>query len=160
MFCPFLKSYYLCTDLKIVIITNMTDLQIHNFLLEKDIKPSVQRIAIMKYLCEHATHPTVENIFNDLHEQIPTLSRTTIYNTLKLFSEKKAVLTITIEEKNVHYDGDTKPHSHFRCTDCGKIFDLPLNENINFTNENFDKFTIEETHVYHKGICPNCQEIK
>ena len=28
-----------------------------------NIKPSVQRIAIMKYLMEHRTHPTVDEIY-------------------------------------------------------------------------------------------------
>lgn len=48
-----------------------------------NIKPSVQRIAIMKYLMEHRTHPTVDEIYTALSPTIPTLSKTTVYNTLK-----------------------------------------------------------------------------
>ena len=55
-------------------------LQNHN------IKPSVQRIAIMNYLIEHRTHPTVDEIYTALSPSIPTLSKTTVYNTLKLLS--------------------------------------------------------------------------
>ena len=69
------------------------------YLIDNGIKPSVQRIAIMKYLFEHRTHPTVDDIFHDLHDAIPTLSKTTVYNTLKLFSEKGAILSLTIDEK-------------------------------------------------------------
>lgn len=46
-------------------------LQNHN------IKPSVQRIAIMNYLIEHRTHPTVDEIYTALSPSIPTLSKTT-----------------------------------------------------------------------------------
>ena len=59
---------------------------IHGYLLSHKIKPSMQRIAIMDYLFEHKVHPTVDKIFNDLYPQIPTLSKTTVYNTLKLFA--------------------------------------------------------------------------
>ena len=69
-------------------------LQNHN------IKPSVQRIAIMNYLIEHRTHPTVDEIYTALSPSIPTLSKTTVYNTLKLLSEQGAAQTLTIDERN------------------------------------------------------------
>ena len=68
-------------------------LQNHN------IKPSVQRIAIMTYLMEHRTHPTVDEIYTALAPSIPTLSKTTVYNTLKLLSEQGAAQTLTIDER-------------------------------------------------------------
>ena len=55
-------------------------LQNHN------IKPSVQRIAIMNYLIEHRTHPTVDEIYTALSPSIPTLSKTTMASRL-LISE-------------------------------------------------------------------------
>ena len=75
------------------------------YLIENGIKPSVQRLAIMMYLLEHRTHPTVDEIFNDLSKSIPTLSKTTVYNTLKIFAEKGAILSLKIEEKMVRFDG-------------------------------------------------------
>ena len=63
---------------------------VKQYLIEKDIKPSVQRLAVMTYLLEHRTHPTVDEIYSELQDKIPTLSKTTIYNTLKLFVEKKS----------------------------------------------------------------------
>ena len=93
-------------------------LQNHN------IKPSVQRIAIMTYLMEHRTHPTVDEIYTALAPSIPTLSKTTVYNTLKLLSEQGAAQTLTIDERNTCYDAETSPHAHFLCKQCGKIYDL------------------------------------
>ena len=90
-----------------------------------NIKPSVQRIAIMKYLMEHRTHPTVDEIYTALSPTIPTLSKTTVYNTLKILSEQGAAQTLTIDERNTCYDADTTPHSHFLCKRCGRIYDLP-----------------------------------
>ena len=86
-----------------------------------NIKPSAQRIAIMEYLLSHRTHPTVDMIYNDLIGKMPTLSRTTVYNTLRLLGENDAILELTIDKHIAHYDGDTSPHSHFQCKRCGRI---------------------------------------
>ena len=96
-------------------------LQNHN------IKPSVQRIAIMSYLMEHRTHPSVDEIYTALAPSIPTLSKTTVYNTLKLLSEQGAAQTLTIDERNTCYDAETSPHAHFLCKQCGKIYDMLAN---------------------------------
>ncbi len=128
-----------------------------SYLLENDIKPSVQRIAIMMYLREHRVHPTADEIYKDLHAQIPTLSKTTVYNTLKLFVEKGAILKITIDEKTVRYDGYKQKHAHFRCLRCGNVFDIPLEENIIFPESDETKgFIVMETQVYHNGYCIDC----
>ena len=51
------------------------------YLLKYNIKPSMQRIAIMDYLMVHRVHPTADEIYNALYPTMPTLSKTTIYNT-------------------------------------------------------------------------------
>lgn len=76
-------------------------------LLDCGIRPSLQRIEIMRYLLTHPTHPTIDEIFMELKKRIPTVSRTTIYNTLRMFSEKGGALMITIDEHHVCYDGTT-----------------------------------------------------
>lgn len=96
-----------------------------DYLLAHNIKPSVQRLAIMDYLLSHRIHPSVDTIYLALAKKYPTLSRTTVYNTLKLFVENGAAQMLTIDEKNVNFDSDLSLHSHFLCKECGRIFDLP-----------------------------------
>ncbi|MCF0206301.1 MAG: transcriptional repressor [Bacteroidales bacterium] len=136
----------------------MFDLQIQEYLKEKGVRPSLHRIMIMKYLLEHRTHPTVDDIYNDLHANIPTLSKTTIYNTLKLLVEKGAAVSLAIDEKNVRYDGITEPHAHFRCVKCERIFDIPIDESINFANSHLKNFRLLETQVIHRGYCSECNK--
>ena len=121
-----------------------------------EIKPSVQRIAIMDYLLEHRIHPSVDEIYTTLSNTIPTLSKTTVYNTLKLFEEHNAVTILTIDEKSTAYDIDTSPHAHFFCKECNKIVDLK--EVIPDLPKNFSQegHHITETHFYCKGICNSC----
>lgn len=128
---------------------------------EHGIKPSAQRIAIMNYLLQHKTHPTVEEIHADLLQQIPTLSKTTVYNTLRLFSEHNAVLTLNMDDKGSRYDGDVSNHIHFKCTKCGRVFDICVDQvpgSSNMFLDSLEGFLINETHVYYKGICRFCNE--
>ncbi len=130
----------------------------YNYLLQHEVKPSVQRLAIITYLHEHRTHPTVDDIYAGLIEQMPTLSKTTVYNTLNLFYQQGAVLALTIDDKNVRYDIDTSDHAHFKCLQCGQVFDVPAIVNSITTMASEHGFIITEKHLYLKGYCSTCSE--
>lgn len=132
----------------------MDTLTASNRLEARGIRPSVQRLQIYEYLLEHCTHPTVDEIFEALSAQIPTLSKTTIYNTLSLFVEKGLVMIISIDEKNQRYDACTEPHAHFRCHRCGRVFDFPFPHALNI--ELPANFVVKQSDVFLHGICENC----
>lgn len=127
-------------------------------LQEHNIKLSVQRIAIMDYLMKHCTHPTVDDIYTALSPTIPTLSKTTVYNTLRLLSEEGAVQTLTIDEKNTCYDADGEPHAHFLCKSCGKIYDVEYGDQTHSSPSSrmLSGHQVQEVHRYYKGICRDC----
>lgn len=131
----------------------------YNRLIACGIRPSAQRLAIMDYLLTHCTHPTVEEVYQGICDKIRTLSRTTVYNTLRLFSERNAATMITIDEHRVCYDGVVRPHVHFYCRQCGRVFDF-LNEPapVLAGPKNIDGHTIDEKQLYYKGICKECKE--
>ena len=128
------------------------------YLLKYDIKPSMQRIAIMDYLMEHRVHPTADEIYNALYPTMPTLSKTTIYNTMKLFSEQGAVKALVIDEKNVRFDIDTSSHAHFMGLECGCVYDLPIENQEAIQLEGVGELIITEIHLYYKGYCKKCAE--
>ncbi len=130
----------------------------YNYLLQHEVKPSVQRLAIITYLHEHRTHPTVDDIYAGLIEQMPTLSKTTVYNTLNLFYQQGAVLALTIDDKNVRYDIDTSDHAHFKCLQCSQVVDVPAVVNSIVTMASKQGFIITEKHLYLKGYCSTCSE--
>lgn len=131
--------------------------EVHNHLINHNIKPSMQRVAIMHYLMEHRTHPTIDQIFSDLLPDVPTLSKTTVYNTLKLFSDKNAVLALTIDDKNIRFDADTGNHAHFKCRRCGGIYDIPLGDTDIPSFKGSEDFLLEKTQVYFLGLCKVCK---
>lgn len=131
--------------------------QSYKRLVEAGIRPSVQRLAIMDYLLTHRTHPTIDEVYSGLIDKVPTLSRTTVYNTLRFFSGHNAAQMITIDDHHVCYDGDTHPHVHFLCRKCGRVFDL-FNETAPEMTKSrvIDGHIVDEAQLYYKGICRDC----
>lgn len=128
-------------------------------LTKYNIKPSPQRMAIMDYLLEHRTHPTIEEMYHALSPAMPTLSKTTIYNTLKLFVENGAAMMLTINEKTSCYDSDTSPHAHFICKKCNRVIDMF--HGVEKMIPNSDELMgnrILDMQVYYKGVCKECLE--
>lgn len=119
------------------------------------IKASVQRMSILRYVMEHSTHPSVDDVYNVLVSSIPTLSKTTVYNTLEQLQEKGVILAISIDDKMIHFDGNTHQHAHFLCKKCQTIYDIPQNFEVPTDTLN-DGFSVTETQVYYKGICNTC----
>ncbi|RLA75885.1 MAG: transcriptional repressor [Deltaproteobacteria bacterium] len=129
--------------------------ELKKFLIEHGIQPSFQRIKILEYMMTHRTHPDVETVYRDLHSEIPTLSMTTVYNTLKLFTKKKITTALTLEGTEIRYDFAPEPHMHFKCKVCGKIYDVPLPKKHPF-GEFIDGHKIESEDIYLFGVCKKC----
>lgn len=130
---------------------------IGDYLKSHEIKPSYQRIKVFEYLLNTKEHPTVDDIYRALVDEIPTLSKSTVYNTLNLFIEKQIAVVIVIEENETRYDVEMNFHGHFKCEKCGKVSDVDIDpEVINF--DSLNEFQINEHHLYFKGICKDCLE--
>lgn len=126
-----------------------------NELKKKKIRLSHQRLKVLEYLTENKVHPTVDQIYNALHEEIPTLSKTTVYNTLNSLIEADIVRAINIEGNETRYDINTHNHGHFKCEKCKKIYDFSVDIDSLNANE-LDGFLIKVKQVYFKGICKDC----
>ena len=125
--------------------------------MERGIRPSMQRLAIMDYLINHPIHPTIDDVYQALSNKVPTLSRTTVYNTLRILSENQAAQMITIDEHRVCYDGNVESHVHFYCKKCGKIIDLFGEQAPKLEGEKtVEGNIIQEEQLYYKGICAKC----
>ncbi len=128
------------------------------YLNEYGIRPSVQRIAVMNYLLNHRTHPTAEEIYQALAPEIPTLSRTTVYNTLELLVARGAAAHITIDPRFSRYDGDISLHGHFLCDHCGSLYDVPLGT---LPEALYPKdHRVSSAQLYYRGICAHCTHMK
>ncbi len=117
----------------------------------------MQRLKIYSYLLSNNNHPTIDMIYEDLIEEIPTLSKMTIYNTMKSFIEKDIVHLITIEENETRYDATMTKHGHFKCKKCGSIFDV-MDSRIEEFSLKIPGSKIENIDIFAYGICPACSK--
>lgn len=133
---------------------NMADLSLT--LAEAGVKPSQQRLAIFSYLKTHYCHPTVDNIFAHLQKQMPTLSKTTVYNTVKILTEAGLVRQLFIDPDNQRFDGKTDLHNHFYCRKCGSVSDV---ENPGFQAKELPRKIVEKMEISFYGICEKCSSL-
>lgn len=135
----------------------MKNKEAYKRLVECGIRPSLQRLAIMDYLITHPIHPTIDDVYKGLCDKVPTLSRTTVYNTLRMMSEKKAAQMITIDDHRVCYDGNINNHVHFYCKRCGRVIDLMHEKAPQISGDVVVEGNIvQEEQLYYKGICAEC----
>lgn len=142
----------------------MTNQDYHKKILQAGIKPSVQRVAIYSYLDNHRTHPDAEEVFAALGPDYPTLSKTTVYNTMRLFEEKGLIQAVRIEDDKLRFDAMTENHLHFKCSICNKIFDIIDFESVNLINRQCDSilpkgFREEKIQTLIWGKCRECSDL-
>lgn len=126
------------------------------YLKECGVKPSMQRLAIYKYVAEHPTHPTADEIYEALRDQIPTLSKTTVYNTMKLFVSNGVVDEVFIDRTSERFDGNTDLHAHFMCEMCGGIYDSEICDVQGVNNHIPSGAELRKTQLLYYGVCAEC----
>ncbi|MCP4221483.1 MAG: transcriptional repressor [bacterium] len=126
-----------------------------DYLKSNGVKPSYQRIKVFEYLAKYRNHPTVDTIYKALVPKIPTLSKTTVYNTLNIFIEKKIARVVIIEENETRYDADISIHGHFKCGECATVYDLDIDlEKVEVPA--LQSHHVSEYHFDFKGVCAEC----
>ncbi len=121
----------------------------------KGIRPSINRIKILDYLVRYATHPTVDEIYSNLIREMPTLSKTTVYNSLELFVDANLARVLTVGDNEHRYDANISEHGHFICNECRKVYDFEYSVE-KLVMEELEGFQIQEKNIYCRGICPEC----
>ena len=124
-------------------------------LKDSGIKPTYQRIKILEFLDKNEIHPTVDMIYIELFKKVPTLSKTTVYNTLDVLRKHDLVNALTISESELRFEYARRPHHHFMCRKCGSIFDIDVGC-VYQNTMSIEEHKIEEIQGYFKGVCKNC----
>lgn len=129
--------------------------KITSILKDKEITPSYTRIRIYDYLSKDKVHVTVDEIYMDLLEFFPTLSKTTVYNTLKLFIEKEIARPVNLYDNKMRYELVRSKHGHLKCDICEKIYDIHADINVYLPDE-LKGTIINENHLLITGTCSYC----
>ncbi len=127
-------------------------------LRELGLKLTPQRLAILEVLEGNTEHPSAEDIYKQLKSRYPSLSLTTVYNTLEVLAGAGELQEIRIRANKRHFDPNPAPHGHFLCRICGAIDDVetgPLEIQAPLQTKGY---FVEKYAPYFYGICPRCRE--
>ena len=83
-----------------------------------------QRAAVYTFLHNTKTHPTADDIFTHVREDIPDISLATVYKALEAFVAAGAAQKLEFGGGPARYDGRTDHHHHVRCIECGSVRDI------------------------------------
>jgi Fur family transcriptional regulator, iron response regulator len=88
------------------------------------IQPTPQRLAVADYVLATTAHPSAEEVWKRVRRSCPTVSRATVYNTLKLFAEKGLIKALCMREGALVFDGRVDPHHHVVDEGSGEVYDV------------------------------------
>lgn len=124
------------------------------------IKHSRQRECIKEFLADRFDHPTAETIYLNVKKEFPNISLGTVYRNLSLLTNQGIIRKLSTGIGPDRFDGNTSPHYHVLCTECGSVLDLDM-ENIDHINtlagSQFDGEIYGHV-TYFLGKCRNCLE--
>jgi len=125
---------------------------------KKGLRITPQRQMIFSLLAEDHSHPTMEDIYQRLRTQMPDVSRSTVYKTLRELIEMGELLEVKdIGKKGIRYDVNTSVHHHLYCTQCHKLVDIePDLGSIELPDEDQKGFKIQRSQVTFFGLCSDC----
>lgn len=126
-------------------------------LKEAGMKLTTQRIAILQILQNNKSHPTAMDIYKRLKQKQPTVSFTTVYNTLELLTRIGEIKKLILDFERAHYDPDTSQHHHAMCMKCGTIFDINQSFDLPISKIESNEFPkIVGFHIDFWGYCSKC----
>jgi Fe2+ or Zn2+ uptake regulation protein len=124
------------------------------------LKATGPRVALLTALARDRTHPTAEQLYARLRPQYPSLSLSTVYQTLDVFLQTGLCRRVSHTGERLRVDGTPPDHDHALCRACGTIFDidreaLPLPAPpLHLPHE----LTVTGFRVEYDVICAACRE--
>ena len=124
-------------------------------LKEHDLKATIQRTSILKSI-DNAGHINIDDIYEDVKEQYPTLSLATIYKNIILMQQHKVIVEVPMNNQKSKYELKKEEHMHLICEKCGTIQDTMINKQ---TEEALviEHFKLNTTQINLYGVCQRCQ---
>ena len=115
--------------------------------------------SIVKNMC---THPSPDEVYQEVNRQHPTISRATVYRVLNKLADKGEILKVKMPGTADRFDFNTEDHIHIYCTECGGVFDADIKnvkEMLNHldTQINLKEFQVKGINISLEGICPACK---
>jgi Fur family transcriptional regulator, ferric uptake regulator len=120
-----------------------------------------QRTLILDIIKKGGGHLDADDIYRQARAELPRLSLSTVYRTLKTLKEPGLIEELQLDDTHHYYEiKSNKKHYHLVCIGCGKVveFRYPLDQNIKKDVPEARDFKITEVDIRVRGYCPQCQK--
>jgi Fur family peroxide stress response transcriptional regulator len=123
----------------------------------KKTRRTPQKMAIQAFLEGNTGHPTAEDIHEALKSRFPTMSLSTVYNTLHGLEREGRIHELALESGRCRFDPEPAPHHHLVCLACRRIVDIERDFPVRLTSREARGFRALHPHIVFYGTCPDCQ---
>lgn len=127
------------------------------------LKYSRQRESIKEFLMGRTDHPTADVVYENMKLIYPNISLGTVYRNLSLLADIGEIKKLCSFGGADRFDFRTDHHSHFICSECGRVMDINA-ENVDKlleeTASGFDNGQVYSYSARFFGICEDCLKKK
>ncbi|HJZ41640.1 MAG TPA: transcriptional repressor [Bacteroidales bacterium] len=113
-------------------------------LIERGLRVTPQRIAILDAIIKLNNHPIAENIVEYIRKNHPNISVATVYKVLDALVENGLIKKVKTEKDIMRYDAVMENHHHIYCSDSDRIDDYHDNELNELLEKHFEKKKIPD----------------
>ncbi len=92
-------------------------------------------------------------------KRMPNVSFATVYRNLDFLASNDFIIKLQTKDKKTRYDGNTNPHIHLICKECGEVTDIfdceckmPCSKQIKDSG-----FQINTERIEIPGFCKDCK---
>jgi Fur family ferric uptake transcriptional regulator len=118
-----------------------------------------QRIYILDAVCEGGGHTTLGEVYARVRQVDPSIDRSTLYRTLKLFVELGLVVSADTGDGETYYEiAKLQRHHHLVCRQCGKEQEIEHAVMQRMFDQIFQQyaFKADTDHLVLFGLCSAC----
>ena len=136
-----------------------TDVRLREALEASGQRFTEQRAAVFRYLAHTDVHPTADEVFLAVRQDLPAISLATVYKSLETLVGCGLAVKLSYADHSARYDGRTDPHHHARCVACERVLDLPgeiSRGEIDSLRGTAGAFTVTGYRLELSGYCPDC----
>ena len=99
-------------------------------LADSGLRSTPQRELVYSVLLAKRDHPTADQVFTRVKEELPGISLATVYNCLETLVSCRLVKQVNLEREPTRYCPNLHPHAHFHDETTGATHDIDLPPSI------------------------------
>lgn len=121
------------------------------------VKKTAQTKFIYNFIKSTKRHPSAEEIFNEASQNLPYITRATVYNVLRRLLKSGEVKELYIKKGLTVFDGNTSSHPHLKCKVCGRVEDIEVPGFEKIVDEITEKYRNADVELNVYSVCDECK---